>query len=300
VTEGIDVDAADLLVCQWIAERARRANGCDDDDADSRWGLAMDGKTVPRSGAGNPDANVKLFSALLHDGAVVIAQLRVPDTTTEVTQVEALLDPVDLTNAVVTGDAAHTPARTAAYIRRRDGDYVLTLKANQPSLLESVIAKLFTTTTDPAHHLDTRTASGSARRSSTGSPASATFPPRSLQGAAASDRIGVDRAAMGGLPPIDVATIGWAQESGAAPRPLRAGGLLRLLAPSNGRPSRTWEHWTSSPPGSTRSSSAHPAPANHAGHRPGDPACQAGHRVAFATAAEWVARLAAAHRAGRL
>jgi DNA replication protein DnaC len=29
-------------------------------------------------------------------------------------------------------------------------------------------------------------------------------------------------------------------------------------------------------------------------------ACQAGHRVAFATAAEWVARLAAAHAAGRL
>src|SRR5262249_59850317 len=29
-------------------------------------------------------------------------------------------------------------------------------------------------------------------------------------------------------------------------------------------------------------------------------ACQAGHRVAFATAAEWVARLAEAHHAGRL
>jgi transposase len=32
---------------------------------------------------------------------------------------------------------------------------------------------------------------------------------RSLQGAAATDRIGADRAAMGALPPIDVATIGW-------------------------------------------------------------------------------------------
>jgi DNA replication protein DnaC len=29
-------------------------------------------------------------------------------------------------------------------------------------------------------------------------------------------------------------------------------------------------------------------------------ACQAGHRVLFATAAEWVARLAEAHHAGRL
>ena len=32
---------------------------------------------------------------------------------------------------------------------------------------------------------------------------------RSLQGAAAADRIGADRAAMGTLPPIDTATIGW-------------------------------------------------------------------------------------------
>lgn len=160
VTEDIDVQAADLLVCQWIADRARHGDGHDDnDDADGRWGLAMDGKTVRRSGAGNPDANVKLFSAMLHEQAVVIGQLRVPDTTTEVTQVEALLDPVDLAKAVVTGDAAHTLPRTAAYIRRRDGDYVLTLKANQPSLLDSVIAKLFTTTA-PDHHLDIDTSRG--------------------------------------------------------------------------------------------------------------------------------------------
>jgi predicted transposase YbfD/YdcC len=161
VTEDIDVDAADLLVCQWIAERARRVDGADDDVvvAAGRWGLAMDGKTVRRSGAGNPDGNVKLFSAMLHDEAVVIAQLRVPDTTTEVTQVEQLLDPVDLTKAVVTGDAAHTLPRTAAYIRCRGGDYVLTLKANQPSLLDSVIAKLFATT-DLAHHLDIDTSRG--------------------------------------------------------------------------------------------------------------------------------------------
>lgn len=100
VTEDIDVDAADLLVCRWIADRTRHPDGHDDnDDADGRWGLAMDGKTVRRSGAGNPDANVKLFSAMLHDEAVVIAQLRVPDATTDVTQVEELLDPIDLAKA---------------------------------------------------------------------------------------------------------------------------------------------------------------------------------------------------------
>jgi len=103
VTEDIDVDAADLLVCQWIAQRARPSADDTSDDAHGLWGLAMDGKVVRRSGAGDPEGNVKLFSAMLHEQAVVIAQVRVPDTTTEVTQVQNLLDPLDLTNAVVTG-----------------------------------------------------------------------------------------------------------------------------------------------------------------------------------------------------
>jgi hypothetical protein len=125
VVESIDVDAADLLVCRWIADRAR---GGEDDDADGLWGLAMDGQVVRRSGAGVPADNVKLFSAMLHDQAVVIAQLRVPDATTEVTQVAALLDPVDLAGSVVTGDAAHTKTETAAYLCGRGADYVLTVK----------------------------------------------------------------------------------------------------------------------------------------------------------------------------
>jgi predicted transposase YbfD/YdcC len=155
VVEDIDAGAADLLVCQWIADRAQRANGEGDGEpgVDRRCGLAMDGKTVRRSGAGDPDSNVKLFSAMLHDQAVVIAQIRVPDTTTEVTQVAALLDPVNLAGAVITGDAAHTQTDTAAYIRDREADYVLTLKGNQPSLLDSVVAKL-SRATDPDQYLD--------------------------------------------------------------------------------------------------------------------------------------------------
>jgi predicted transposase YbfD/YdcC len=153
VVEDIDVDAADLLVCQWVADRARRGHSDGDAATDGLWGLAMDGKVVRRSGAGDPGDNVKLFSAMLHNQAVVIAQLRVPHDTTEVTQVEPLLDPVDLTGAVVTGDAAHTQTHTAAYLCRRDADYVFTLKGNQPSLLDSVIAKL-AATNDPDHHLD--------------------------------------------------------------------------------------------------------------------------------------------------
>jgi predicted transposase YbfD/YdcC len=155
VVENIDTDAADLLVCQWIAARARRPHHSDSADggADRRQGIAMDGKTIRRSGAGNPDVNVKLFSAMLHDQAVVIAQIRIPDDTNETTQVGPLLDRVDLAGAVVTGDAAHTQTGTARYLRQRGADYVLTLKGNQPTLLGSVTAKLFAAT-DPGHYLE--------------------------------------------------------------------------------------------------------------------------------------------------
>jgi hypothetical protein len=60
-------------------------------------GVAMDGKTVRNTVApGGPEGGeVTLFSAMLHSEAIVIAQLRVPDGTNEITQVEALLTGID-------------------------------------------------------------------------------------------------------------------------------------------------------------------------------------------------------------
>jgi len=77
---------------------------------------------------------------MLHQEKAVIAQVRVPDDTTESTQVRALLGAVDLRNAVVTADAAHSGTETAAYIagEEEDGgrgaDYFLYVKGNTPSL----------------------------------------------------------------------------------------------------------------------------------------------------------------------
>src|SRR5580704_9030108 len=65
--------------------------------------IAIDGKWL----RGVADGQVKLFAAMLHQEKVIIAQHRIPDDTNEITQVEELLDPVDLTDAVVTADAAH-------------------------------------------------------------------------------------------------------------------------------------------------------------------------------------------------
>lgn len=102
--------------------------------------IAIDGKWL--RGAG--DGQVKLFAAMLHEEKVMIAQHRIPDDTTETTQVRELLDPVDLDNAVVTADAAHAQRETAEYIAgstedgNRSSDYFLFVKANQPSLQKAI------------------------------------------------------------------------------------------------------------------------------------------------------------------
>lgn len=135
--EDLDGQAADLLVGRWITDRARRVRG--DGDVGGG-GVALDGKVVRNSGGGGY-AGVRLFSAMVHGQAVVIAQTLVPDGTNETTCVPALLDPVPIVGAVVTADAAHCQDATAEYLTGRDAEYVLTVKSNRKALLKQAAAE---------------------------------------------------------------------------------------------------------------------------------------------------------------
>jgi len=136
---AIDAEAADRLLCAWIAQHATSG---------MLGALAIDGKVVR-------GAQVTLFAAVTHGRAVVIAQLQVPAGTTETTQVRALVDPLPLTGRVVTADAAHTSKATAAYILGRDAAYLLPVKGNTPTLQAQVAAALtgINTLTTPADHI---------------------------------------------------------------------------------------------------------------------------------------------------
>ncbi len=102
--------------------------------------IAIDGKWL----RGVPDGQAKLSAAMPHQEKVIIARHRIPDETTEVTQVRELLEPVDLKNAVVTADAAHACRETAEYIagKKEDGgrepDCFLFVKGNQAVLQRAV------------------------------------------------------------------------------------------------------------------------------------------------------------------
>jgi len=102
--------------------------------------IAIDGKWLRGVG----DGQVKLFAAMLHEQKMIIAQHRIPDETTETTQVRELLEPVNLDGAVVTADAAHAQRETAEYIAGpeedggREPDYFLFVKGNQPGVQRAV------------------------------------------------------------------------------------------------------------------------------------------------------------------
>ncbi|WP_406068923.1 ISAs1 family transposase [Micromonospora sp. NBC_01638] len=82
----------------------------------------------------------------------MIAQLRVPDDTTEVTQVQTLLDPVEIAGTVITADAAHPSTETADYLHQRGAGYVFTVKGNRPTLLAAIWQRLPAATSDTAAH----------------------------------------------------------------------------------------------------------------------------------------------------
>jgi predicted transposase YbfD/YdcC len=135
LVHAVGADTLDEIIGGWLRALA---------DAGRPDGLlraiAIDGKWL----RGVADGQVKLFAAMLQEEKVIIGQVRIPDETTETTQVKELLDAVDLEGAVVTADAAHAQRETAQYIAgskddgSRGSDYFLFVKGNQPSLQKAV------------------------------------------------------------------------------------------------------------------------------------------------------------------
>lgn len=111
--QAIGADLLDDLTGGWL--RALADAGRLDEALTA---IAIDGKWL----RGVLDGQVKLFAAMLHDQKAIIGQGRLPDGTTEVTQVKELLRDVDLENTVVTADAAHSCRETAQYIAGKEDD----------------------------------------------------------------------------------------------------------------------------------------------------------------------------------
>src|SRR5712691_1134524 len=86
VLQSIDAAELDRLVGAWLYARAWP-------HTDGLLVIAVDGKVL-RGAWTDTNDQVTLFSAMIHEPAVTIAQIRVPDGTNEITQVKNLLDRV--------------------------------------------------------------------------------------------------------------------------------------------------------------------------------------------------------------
>lgn len=129
--QRVDGDALDAAIGAWAQERTRPGG--------RRRFIAVDGKAI--RGAVTPSGRCRMvMEAVDHDSAVVLGQVAVDDKTNEIPMFAPLLDRVDIAGAVITADALHVQRAHAEYLHRRGADYVLTVKANQPSLLHELTA----------------------------------------------------------------------------------------------------------------------------------------------------------------
>lgn len=99
--------------------------------------IAVDGKTVRGSGNGGETA-IHMVSAFSTELGVVLGQEKVAGKSNEITAIPVLLDALYLKGFLVSIDAMGCQKRIARQITAKDGDYLLMVKGNQPSLLEAI------------------------------------------------------------------------------------------------------------------------------------------------------------------
>lgn len=140
VLKNVDAAVLDGITCSWIFLQAVKYGGKSD------FAIAIDGKVLRGAWTGEND-KVTLFSAMLHEEAVTVAQVRVPDGTNEITQAHVIMDAMEIPEektALFTMDAAHAQDGTAKIFGGDSRtDYVVTVKGNRPALQRKYSGKYF-------------------------------------------------------------------------------------------------------------------------------------------------------------
>jgi predicted transposase YbfD/YdcC len=99
--------------------------------------IAIDGKTLRGSGTAQLGA-LHLVSAWASELHLSLGQVACAEKSNEITAIPELLELLDLHGALVTIDAMGCQKEIASKIRERGGHYALTVKENQPNLLEDI------------------------------------------------------------------------------------------------------------------------------------------------------------------
>ncbi len=123
----LDPDGLDRVLREWIEECFPHAG------EELLAVLSIDGKTL-RGSARASEKGLHLLALVAHGSRVVVAQARVDEKTNEHKGALTLLSEILLKETVVVGDAAFCQRDLCEQILAAEGDYVLAVKDNQPTL----------------------------------------------------------------------------------------------------------------------------------------------------------------------
>jgi Transposase DDE domain len=126
--KALDAAAADQVLGAWV--RGKQPLGH----------VAIDGKRLRGSAPAGHDgsAGVHLLAAFASELGAVIGQLQVAPDANEITAALALLRSLPLQGTTVTGDAEFCQRAICQAVRDQGGDYLFTVKANQPCLMADI------------------------------------------------------------------------------------------------------------------------------------------------------------------
>lgn len=101
--------------------------------------IVLDGKKLkgvsPTSKGNN---GLYILNAWVSENCICVGQEKIEDKSNEITAIPKVLDSLDIEDAVVSIDAIGTQVKIAEQIREKKGHYILSVKANQPGLLEDI------------------------------------------------------------------------------------------------------------------------------------------------------------------
>jgi predicted transposase YbfD/YdcC len=100
--------------------------------------VSMDGKILRGTIDTEVNKGLCLLAVYLPGEGVTLAQVAIESKQNEITAAPTLLGYVDLRNKVVVGDAMHTQRQISIQIGKAGGNYIWTVKGNQPQLLQDL------------------------------------------------------------------------------------------------------------------------------------------------------------------
>ena len=124
----IDVNLFEKKICQWIEENISTKD---------KNILSIDGKTL-RGTRKQGSQTHHFISAFSHKLGITLFQCGVNSKTNEIKGVQDLLKGLILEGKIITMDALLTQTKVAKNIKKENGDYVMIVKDNQPTLKEDI------------------------------------------------------------------------------------------------------------------------------------------------------------------